>query len=855
MTFGEDFMTVSSYRTGVSAAALGLALVVASPVFAQTPAPAAEAETGGLDEIVVTASGGDRTLIDSAISVTSVSADTIANFKPVSESEVFRLIPGIQAAGTAGPGGNSNIAVRGLPVATGGSPFVQLQEDGLPTVLFGDIQFGNNDYWTRYDASVERLESVRGGGATTFASQAPGAVINYISNTGQKAGGYIQLNQGIDFKEARVDFRYGAPIGESTRFHIGGFYKVGNGPLNNFRVSDSVQIKANLTQEFDEGKGFVRLLVKFADTKDPNYTGAPALATRSGNNISNITPFPGFDGRSQNNYSTLNRTGLFLNRAGTALERRDIDGITTSQISLGAQFHYDFSDNIMVDNNFRWSDMSGAFASPFLNLTRTSNVLGSTVNGSTVAAIRYASGSRAGQLYTGTYIDNNVNVRTNIRDIGSVANNLALAGKFEGGFAKITARAGFFYMKQNIGMDWHVNQSNREVSGNNPSQLDLFSATGTKLTQEGISGYNNNWGTCCARDYDLSYTNTAPYLSLELDNDSFGLDGSIRFENVKAKGGGTQGGTSITVNSGGVLLPALLSNSAREVVNYSRSYTSWTAGALYKVSPDLSLFVRGSRGGRFNGDRQTFATKFTTTGALCTSAQAPIFGAGGAVIRPGQNGCGADGVTPSVDFVNQYEIGLKNRGKIGGGRYSVELSVFKSNFKASTFELSATRCPGGAGGCTIDQKFRATGAEFYGTLGFGGFSLVANATYSKAQSINPGAGETIFRRASYLPDLTYTLSGNYDFADIVTLGVAATGQTSVRDDPGNVYPGSTIFNANIAVRPVERLELGFQVYNLFNKLDFRGNGNNVADASVNPIVITGTPVVGQTFTGTLKYKF
>jgi outer membrane receptor protein involved in Fe transport len=835
-------MTVANYRTGVSGFALGLALIATVPAFAQDATPADD--TGGLDEIVVTASGGDRTLIDSAIAVTSVSAETIANFKPTSESEVFRLIPGIQAAGTAGPGGNANIAVRGLPVATGGSPFVQLQEDGLPTVLFGDIQFGNNDYWTRYDASVERLESVRGGGATTFASQAPGAVINYISNTGQKAGGYIQLNQGIDFKEARVDFRYGAPIGESTRFHIGGFYKVGNGPLNNFRVSDSIQVKANLTQEFDEGKGYVRLLVKFADTKDPNYTGAPAFATRNGNKISNITPFPGFDGRSQNNYSVFNRTGLFLNRAGTALERRDIDGITTEQISLGAQFHYELGEQFTIDNNFRWSDMSGAFASPFLNLARTTSVLGSTVNGSVVAAIRYAAGPRAGQLYTGTYIDNNVNVRTNIRDIGSVANNLALAGKFETGFAKVTARAGFFYMKQDIGMDWHVNQSNREVGGSNPSQLDLFSATGTKLTQQGISGYNNNWGTCCARDYDLSYTNTAPYVQLDLDGDSFALDGSVRFENVKAKGGGTQGGTTITINSGGVPLPALLSNSAREVVNYSRKYTSWTAGALFKATPDLSLFVRASRGGRFNGDRQTFGGKFTTTGALCTSAQAAAL----------TNGCTTDGVTPSVDFVNQYEIGLKNRGRIGGGRYSVEFSLLKGNFKQSTFELSATRCGGAAGGCIIDSKYRSSGAEFFGTLGFGGFSLVANATYTKAEQL--GAGATAYRRASYLPDLTYTLSANYDFADIVTLGVAATGQTSVRDDPGNEYPGSTIFNANLAVRPVERLELGLSVYNLFNKLDFRGNGSNVADVpATGPIVVTGTPVVGQTFTGTLKYKF
>ncbi len=833
-------MKKAGLNTCVSLAAIGIALI-ATPALAQdVAAPPAEETAGDLDTIVVTASGSARTQLNSSISVTSIDAATITNFRPASESEIYRLIPGIQAAGTAGPGGNANIAVRGLPVATGGSPFVQLQEDGLPTVLFGDIQFGNNDYWTRYDASVERLESVRGGGATTFASQAPGAVINYISNTGKTAGGFVGLSKGIDFNDTRVDFRYGAPIGESTRFHIGGMYHTGKGPLNTFKVSDSIQVKANVTQEF--GDGYIRLLFKFADTKEPNYTGSPALASRSGNTISNVTPFPGFDGRSQNNYSTLNRTGLFLNRAGTALERRDVDGITTEQLAIGAQFHYDFGANFAVDNNFRWSDMSGAFASPFLNLARTSTVLGSTVNGQTVAAIRYASGPRAGQLYTATYIDNNVNVRTNIRDIGSLANDFALTGKFDADFAKITARAGFFYMRQNIAMDWHVNQSNREVSGSNPSQLDLFNAAGARLTTEGISGYNNNWGTCCARDYDLEYTNTAPYLSLDLDGDSFGLDGSVRFERVKGEGGGTQGGTTFTIVSDGVSIPALRSDSARETINYARSYLSWTAGALWKVNSDTSLFIRGSRGGRFNSDRQTFGGKFTTTGALCTGAQAAA----------GTGGCTSDGVTPSVDFVNQYEIGIKNRGDLGSLRYSVELTLLKANFKQSTFELSATRCGGAAGGCIIDAKYRSTGAEFFGTLSTGGFSLVANATYSDSQQL--GSGATAYRRASYLPDLTYTVSANYD-QDMFSAGIAATGQTSVRDDPGNVYPGGVIFNGNITFRPIKQIELGLQAYNLFNRFDFRGNGSNVADASVTPIVLTGTPVIGQTFTGSVKFKF
>lgn len=847
-------MKKSVLRSCVSAAAIVTVSLFAVPAFAQdTAAPAADDDSAaGLDEIVVTASGKDKTKLNSSVSSTSIDAATIEGLHPSSEAEVFRLIPGIQVPGTSGPGGNSNIAVRGLPVATGGSPFVQIQEDGLPTVLFGDIQFGNNDYWTHYDASVERVESVRGGGATTYASQAPGAVINYISNTGQKEGGYVRLNAGINFNETKVDFRYGGPINDTLRFAVGGYFKTGRGPLHaGFNVSDSIQVKGNVTKDFADGKGYFRLLFKVADTKEPNYTGAPALASLSGNKVSGVQPFPGFDGRNSSNYSIYNQNFLIYNNTGQ-LERVGMDGIRTKATSLGGQLHYEFGDNITVDDNMRWTKMSGSFSSPFNNVTRAAGIVGSTVslNGvpyATVGSIRYASGPKAGQTFTGAYVDNNVNVRTNIRDIGSTANDLALAGKFDlGSGAKVTVRGGFFYMNQKIAMDWHVDKSLREVSGSNPSQLDLYDTTGAKLTQEGISGYNNNWGNCCARDYDLSYTNTAPYAALELDSDRFNLDGSVRFENVKASGGGTQGGSEFLVNSNGVLIPAITSNGAREVLNYSRSYTSWTAGALFKVNPNTSLFVRASRGGRFNGDRQTFGGKIASDGSLCTGAQATA----------GTLGCAADGVTPSVDFVKQYELGLKNRGELAGGRYTIELTALKGSFKQSTFELSATRCPGGSGGCVIDARYKSYGLEFYGTYRNGAFSLVSNATYTKATRSGTGAGgtPTPFTRAPYMPDLIYTVQANYDFGDIVTLGVSTTGQSSIIDDAGRSYPGGAVVGVDLTIKPIENLEFGIQGYNAFNRYDLRGSGS-LADGTVNPVVIGTNPALGRTWTASVKYSF
>ena len=108
----------------------------------------------------------------------------------------------------------------------------------------------------------------------------------------------------------------------------------------------------------------------------------------------------------------------------------------------------------------------------------------------------------------------------------------------------------------------------------------------------------------------------------------------------RSSGGGRTGGAEFPVNSSGVIIPTMAANGSVEVLNYSRSYTSWTAGALFKANANTSIFVRASRGGRFNGDRQTFGGKIASNGSLCTSAQAAA----------GTLGCASDGVTPSVDL-------------------------------------------------------------------------------------------------------------------------------------------------------------------------------------------------------------
>ncbi len=78
-----------------------------------------------------------------------------------------------------------------------------------------------------------------------------------ISKTGGDDAGSIGVSFGADYDEFRTDFEYGGAIDDSISYHIGGFYRDGEGVRETgFNGDSGGQIKANVTKEFDDG--FVR---------------------------------------------------------------------------------------------------------------------------------------------------------------------------------------------------------------------------------------------------------------------------------------------------------------------------------------------------------------------------------------------------------------------------------------------------------------------------------------------------------------------------------------------------------------------------------------------------------------------
>jgi len=837
---GDYLMKRTALYSCVSAAALSVACAV-TPAFAADQAPAVSTPDKPSDDtlgtIVVTASAGSRTKLATSTSISSITSADIQNFNASSTAELYRLIPAIQVAGTQGDGGNSNIGVRGLRTPTGGSPFVQIQEDGLPVVLFGDIQFGNNDYWTHPMVTDERVEAIRGGTATTLASQAIGAVLNHISYTGRNEGGFIEAEEGLNYNYTKLNFRLGSAINDTTYFNIGGYYDVGHGIEHAaYNVSNSYVFKGNITKEFADGKGFLRLLFKGGNTQEPSYNGCISSAQVSGKNVSHFGPSPLCDARNQApGYSALNSSVLFSDVNGN-IARQPIDGIKTIEKMVQLQAHYDFGGGLTVDDNARVARMSGNFDVQFYGAGPTAGAL-QNPNQSLI----YANGPNVGAVFNGAYVSSSAAVHTNMNHMDHIANDLAANYNFGKDGFKGNLKVGYLYYSQRIAEDWHSNGSINEATGSNPAELDLVSGlngAGNLLSAGGQTGFNQSWN----QQFDLTFTDNAPYADLNVDLGRLNLDASIR-EEIFSGNGWAQGSTGTpvkfaqisqidprTVNTAPTTvvtsLPVLGYDGVVNAVNFSESATNWSFGALYKATDGLSLFARASHGTRFNADR-------------LTNSSPSYFNASG--------GLSASGLANARFPVDQYELGLKNRGDLIGGHYTIELTGFYSKYSISSQEISQTNCQNLLGineqTCIISGKYHDTGVELFSTYRNGGFNLVVSATYDHSKVA--ATQNAPYLKSPNIPDLTYSGLISYKIKQ-AELGLSVNGQTSTLGGDGFTYRGSALFGLFAKVRPADHIQLGLDVYNLFNSYATQGPSNQIGTTGLfNAGVAQGRAVKGS----------
>jgi len=767
-------------------------------------------EAKGLDfeRIVVTGVAKGTTVMASSVSVSSFSADQMEVTTPRTSAEALRAIPGVRVEASGGEG-NANISVRGLPVAAGGAKFLSLQEDGLPIMQFGDVAFGNSDIFLRIDSTMASVESIRGGSASTLASNAPGGIINIISKTGLDDSGSVSTTIGLDYDSLRTDFEFGGELNDTTYFHLGGFIRQGEGARDaGFTANKGGQIKANITKDFDNG--YVRVYYKHLDDSAISYMPMPVKA----------------DGSSVANYDSLNDTlqtthltkTLSLGADGERRTGDILDGMSPKVDSIGVEAVFDLGNDWSIENRFRQSSVKATFNSPFPAEIATASSIASSIAGDG-ATLSYVNGSMAGQ---------NVNADEQIMrihtfdvemsDFGSLVNDLKLTKDF--GATNVTF--GYYKALQNIEMSWLWNSYLMEIKGDNAALLDVTAADGTSFSDNGLYAYGvPAWGNCCQRNYDLQYDISAPYVALSSQLGDFTLDASVRHDTGSAVGtyaGAVQ--SQVDMNRDGVISKpeesvSSIDNANAKLVDYDWSYTSYSLGGNFQIDDNLATFARISRGGRANADRLAFG----------------IIDDDGSV---------NDG--PAVNMVDQFEFGVKYR--------QDSLSIFATAFRADTEEANYEATTQ----TTFSRDYESTGVEIESSYFIGDFDFRGNLTWVDAEIVSDrispeNEGHTPARQA----DFVYSLMGRYNFNN-GSAGVSLIGTTDsyTKDANDLKMEGYTQVNAFASYMLSDSLSVSINVNNLFDTAGI----TEAEDASLpSNGIIRGRSIGGRTSSLTVRYDF
>ena len=609
-----------------NAVALACALTVAhmGTAWAQT---AANNDTLKLDELVVTGTASGASKMKQSNSISTVGVDQILQAQPTNSSDILRTIPGVRAESSGG-GGNANVTVRGLPISAGGARYVQFQEDGLPVLLFGDVAFATPDMFLRADGSLERLEVVRGGSASTLGTNAPGGIINFISKTGDEPGGSMGVTTGLGYDEKRFDFDYSGKLGEKTRFFVGGYANMGQGPRNaSANGVQGHQIKANITQDVDNG--FVRLNFKTLDDKSPLFMPAP-VSIKNGV----LSELPGIDPRKATFYSPYWVPDATLSKNNTLVNSNVNDGLRVKSDSFGVETELKLAGGWKLSEKFRTSENSGRFISIFP---------GDDV-ANAAAGTKYATGPKKGQAYTGKSFTATV-FNTSMDDMGSTTNDVKLSKTFaQADGSKITTTAGLFVNVQQVGLTWNFNQYLMEATDYNPALL----ANAKTNAYGGIASGSDVWGGCCTRAIDATYRTTSPYAVLGWEKGALSLDGSLRADQQVATG-------SYNKAENNQFKPG-----NAQAINYTKNFNSYSFGGNYQLDKDTALFARVSKGAAFNADRIMFEP-----------AKMPLNGSG---------------VVP-INEVKQLEGGVKLR----NGNLSTFVTLFNAKTDESNYDATTQK--------------------------------------------------------------------------------------------------------------------------------------------------------------------
>lgn len=204
-----------------------LALAVGSVIAGYAPLASAQGDATGervLEEIIVTATRREASVLDIPYNITAVQGEDISAQNIITVSELMRTIPGVTVVdrGYRNAGTVNSIVIRGINIDSAANADIALSAVA-PVATYVD----NTPIFANFILKdIERVEVLRGPQGTLYGSGSLGGTVRYIMNQPDAsefdasiAVGYGQTD-GSDGNNLSADAVVNIPIGETAAFRL-----------------------------------------------------------------------------------------------------------------------------------------------------------------------------------------------------------------------------------------------------------------------------------------------------------------------------------------------------------------------------------------------------------------------------------------------------------------------------------------------------------------------------------------------------------------------------------------------------------------------------------------------------------
>ncbi len=801
-----------------------------------------EEDSQALDEVVVTGVFDKRTKMQSSVSISTLNAKQIDKVAVASAADLLKNIPGVFVNSSLGEIRNT-VYSRGVSAGSGdgasGYYYVSMQEDGLPVTNATFTNYGP-DYFLRSDATLGRLEAVRGGTASILGNNAPGGIFNYVSKTGGKSfAGEVRAKFGLEGNGKnpyyRADFNVGGPLtaDKSFTFNIGGFFRQNDGDrYPGYPMNNGGQIKANVVKTYKTGS--LKLFTKHLDDHNAWNENLPTVGFKDPH-------YP--EGVSATNSVLIPRivADFTINDTGEKKQYDSSSKAHNTDNSIGLNWEQNLGSGWKFENKLRYSDKRSEwnttalvfpFATDNLIFYYLNNLLFNPgvysfkdhTTGNQIASITnfYGNITVNSSNFPGTAIQPNSLFLNPLffkdNKVKEFVNQFTITKKLK----NMSFTAGMFYGNSNLdGMEGSLGVAYTQMTY--PTRITDISYVGTfdgktyQVTNpQGVLGGSGkstpvNQITAKQSQYALFFGH-----NWEL-NSKLNFDWGIRYENVNYSGtnkiatrvdntatGGTDGNPYTFYDNAGGKINATYHYSDQEVPTFS-----FSGGLNYKYTDNQAVYARYSQSskapdlGMFTGVNTQFAL---------------------------------DNLDPIAQDISQFEMGYK----LKAGRtnlfvtpfYSILSNVPQRATGQETADISSMyNTP------ILYNKFRSMGVEVEAIQEFTEkFSVRAVATFQTSKALdyrtwalgaNGSADDKIVdysgNKTDNAPDIilrispSYTAGKFYSSIDFSYMGARQANMANAFELPA--YNQS---NLNLGYNLTKKIQLQANINNLFNQMGVMG---------------------------------